>query len=107
MAVQVGAAENAPIQRKVIGDAVLYPLDQAAIVPKVVAPVKKFYVDRGSAVHAGEVLADLESADLAGAVTDNQGGVRAGAGDLRRRGSKGATGFATDQRGPGFGAAAL
>jgi hypothetical protein len=42
--VQVGAAENEPIQLKVIADAVLYPLDQAAIVPKIVSPVKKFYV---------------------------------------------------------------
>jgi hypothetical protein len=44
--VQVGAAENQPIQLKVIADAVLYPRDQAAIVPKIVAPVKKFLVDR-------------------------------------------------------------
>lgn len=75
VAVQVDAATNEAIQRKVISNAVLYPLDQAAIVPKVVAPVKKFYVDKGSTVHAGEVLADLESADLAAAVTDTQGGL--------------------------------
>jgi len=75
VAVQVDAAENEAIQRKVIANAVLYPLDQAAIVPKVVAPVKKFYVDKGSPVHAGEVLADLESSDLAAAVTDSQGGL--------------------------------
>ena len=36
--VQVGAAENEPIQRKVIADATLYPLDQAAIVPRIAAP---------------------------------------------------------------------
>ncbi len=53
--VQVGAAENEPIQRKVIADATLYPLDQAAIVPRIAAPVKKFYVDKGSKVHAGAV----------------------------------------------------
>ena len=62
MTVQVGAAENQAIQRKVTADAILYPLDQAAIVPKITAPVKKFYVDRGSRVHAGQVLAELESA---------------------------------------------
>jgi HlyD family secretion protein len=72
--VQVGAAENGPIQRKVIADATLYPLDQAAIVPRIAAPVKKFYVDKGSHVHAGDVLAELEASDLAGAVTENQGG---------------------------------
>jgi HlyD family secretion protein len=75
VAVQVDAAESEAIQRKVTADAILYPLDQAAIVPKIAAPVKKFYVERGSPVHAGEVLAELESADLAAAVTDNQGGV--------------------------------
>jgi HlyD family secretion protein len=75
VAVQVDAAENEAIQRKVTADAILFPLDQAAIVPKIAAPVKKFYVERGSPVHAGEVLAELESADLAAAVTDNQGGM--------------------------------
>jgi RND family efflux transporter MFP subunit len=72
--VQVGAAENGPIQRKVIADATLYPLDQAAIVPRIAAPVKKFYVERGSHVHAGELLAELEAGDLEGARTEIQGG---------------------------------
>src|ERR1700693_4177753 len=39
--VQVGAAENEAIQRKIIADATLYPLDQAAIVPRIAAPVRK------------------------------------------------------------------
>jgi HlyD family secretion protein len=73
--VQVGAAENEPIQRKVIADATLYPLDQAAIVPRIAAPVKKFYVDKGSKVHAGQLLAELEAPDLAGAVTEQEGGL--------------------------------
>src|SRR5258708_12811491 len=72
--VQVGAAENQPIQLKVIADAVLYARDQAAIVPKVVAPIKKFYVDRGSRVKAGQLLAELENQDLVGALAKSQGG---------------------------------
>jgi len=72
--VQVDAAESQAISRKVDADATLYPLDQAAIVPKINAPVKKFYVDRGSKVHAGQLLAELENQDLQGAVTENQGG---------------------------------
>ena len=72
--VQVGAAENEPIQLKVIADAVLYPRDQAAIVPKIVAPVKKFYVDRGSRVKAAQLLAELENQDLAGVQLKSQGG---------------------------------
>jgi HlyD family secretion protein len=74
MTVQVATVENKAIQQKVTADAVLYPLDQAAIVPKISAPVKKFYVNRGSTVHAGQLLAELESQDLAGTVAENQGG---------------------------------
>ncbi len=72
--VQVGGATDQTIQRKVEADASLYPLEQAALVPKVAAPVSKFYVDRGTKVHAGELLAELENKDLTGAVTENQGG---------------------------------
>jgi HlyD family secretion protein len=72
--VQVASAENTAIQSQVTADAVLYPIDQAAIVPKVSAPVKKFYVDRGTKVHAGQLLAELENSDLAGTVTENEGG---------------------------------
>ncbi len=75
VAVQVTTVESKAIQRKVSADAVLYPLEQAAIVPKITAPVKKFYVNRGSAVHAGQLLAELESQDLSGQFfTENQGG---------------------------------
>ena len=72
--VQVDAAEKGPIQRKVITDAVLYPRDQAAIVPKVVSSVKKWYVEKGSHVKAGQLLGELENQDLAGAAMKSQGG---------------------------------
>jgi HlyD family secretion protein len=39
----------------------------------VTAPVKKFYVQRGARVHAGELLATLENSDLAAAALDNKG----------------------------------
>src|SRR5277367_5499759 len=70
VAVQVATVENAPIENVVIADAVLYPRDQAAITPKISSPVKKFYVDRGSRVHAGQLLAELENQDLQGAVAE-------------------------------------
>ncbi|HEV2492939.1 MAG TPA: efflux RND transporter periplasmic adaptor subunit [Terriglobia bacterium] len=73
MTVQVAAAERTSIQRRVTADAVLYPLRQAVIVPKISAPVSKFYVNRGSHVHAGELLAQLENRDLAASVTENKG----------------------------------
>src|ERR1700685_1609490 len=72
--VQVDAAEKAPIQRKVVTDAVLYPRDQAAIVPQVVSSVKKWYVDKGSYVKAGQLLGELENQDLTGAAMKSQGG---------------------------------
>jgi multidrug efflux pump subunit AcrA (membrane-fusion protein) len=52
---------------------VIYPLRQAALTPKISAPIRKFYVERGSHVHTGELLAELEDQDLAAAVTDNKG----------------------------------
>lgn len=72
--VQVGAAENGDIQQKVTTDAVLYPLEQAALVPKIASPVKKFYVEKGSKVHAGQLLAELEGQDVEGAQQDALGG---------------------------------
>jgi HlyD family secretion protein len=74
VSVQAVAVQDAPIQGKVSTDAILYPREQAAIVPKITGPVRKFYVDRGSPVHRGQLLAELENQDLAGAVTENQGG---------------------------------
>src|SRR5579864_3427580 len=51
--VQAAAAQQAYIAQQVTADAVLFPIDQAAIVPKITAPVKKYYVQRGSHVKAG------------------------------------------------------
>jgi len=42
-------------------DAVLFPLQQAALVPKISAPVKTFYVNRGAKVRKGQLLAVLET----------------------------------------------
>ena len=71
--VQVATAAGVKIERKVSTDAVIYPLRQAALAPKTSAPVRKFFVERGSHVHAGELLAQLENQDLVAAVTDNKG----------------------------------
>jgi HlyD family secretion protein len=60
------------IQRTIRTDGLLYPRQQAAIVPKVSAPIKKVYVKRGARVHAGELLLELENRDLAGAATENR-----------------------------------
>lgn len=72
--VQAATVASKTIQATIDTDAILYPRDEAAIVPKVVAPIKKFYVQRGSQVRAGQLLAELENQDLVGALTENQGG---------------------------------
>src|SRR5580692_5159475 len=71
--VQVVAVEKTTIQHTVASEAVLFPLAQSAIVPKISAPVKTFMVKRGSRVHEGELLAVLEHQDLAAAAQDTKG----------------------------------
>jgi multidrug efflux pump subunit AcrA (membrane-fusion protein) len=66
-------AQKATVQRLITADAVLFPLQQAAIVPKISAPVKQFYVNRGTKVHKGQLLAVLENSDLAAAKEENKG----------------------------------
>jgi len=73
VSVQVAPVKKTTIEQTVTSEAILFPLAQSAIVPKISAPVKAFYVNRGSKVHEGQVLARLESRDLAAAAQDNQG----------------------------------
>jgi HlyD family secretion protein len=73
VSVQVAPVEKTTIQHVVETQAVLFPLQQAAIVPKISAPVQKFLVKRGSPVKEGQLLAVLENRDLAAAVQDTKG----------------------------------
>lgn len=71
--VQVAAVEKTTIQHTINTQAILFPRQQAAIVPKISAPVKKFLVKRGSPVHQGQLLAVLENRDLSAAAQENKG----------------------------------
>jgi len=71
--VQVAHPEQGTIAEQIQADATLAPLAQAAISPKVSAPVKRFYVQRGARVKEGQLLATLENGDLSAAVLDNKG----------------------------------
>jgi RND family efflux transporter MFP subunit len=73
VSVQTAVAERGQIQQLITAEAILFPKDQAAITPKVTAPVKAFYVNRGTRVHRGQLLATLENRDLAAAEVENQG----------------------------------
>jgi len=75
--VQAEKPERGPISEHIVADAILAPLAQAAIQPKISAPVKKFYVQRGAKVKEGQLLAVLENADLAAAAQDNRGSYEA------------------------------
>lgn len=69
-AVQVTAVTQNTIRRIVRGDGVLFPQDQANVVPKITAPVQKFYVRRGDHVREGQVVAELENRDLVDAAAE-------------------------------------
>jgi HlyD family secretion protein len=78
--VQAAHPEKGDISEQITADATLAPLAQAAISPKVTAPVKKFYVQRGSRVRTGQLLAILENQDLEAAALDNKGAYSAAQG---------------------------
>lgn len=73
VAVQVAAAKHDSISKTVSSEAVVYPLEQAVITPKITSTIRKFYVQRGTHVKKGELLAQLENADLASAAEQSQG----------------------------------
>ncbi len=70
--VQVADVRSGPIDRVVESDAVLYPINQANVTPKISAPVKRVLVNRGDHVKAGQVVAELESRDLTAAVGESK-----------------------------------
>jgi multidrug efflux pump subunit AcrA (membrane-fusion protein) len=65
------------IQKTVRADGLLFPRQQAAIVPKITAPIRKTYVQRGSRVRAGQLLVELENRDLAGSATESRASLSA------------------------------
>jgi HlyD family secretion protein len=71
--VQAQHPEVGLISEHIMADAVLTPLAQAAIEPKISAPVHTFLVQRGTRVKAGQLLAILENKDLTAAALDNKG----------------------------------
>jgi multidrug efflux pump subunit AcrA (membrane-fusion protein) len=73
VAVQVTPAKRGLIALTVSAEAVVSPLQQAVITPKISSTISKFYVQRGSHVKQGQVLAILENADLTGAAEQSKG----------------------------------
>jgi HlyD family secretion protein len=73
VAVQTTPAERRPISQIISAEAVVYPLEQATIAPKITSTIKKFYVQRGSRVKKGQPLAALENSDLSAAAESSKG----------------------------------
>jgi len=73
VSVQAAPAAKADIARVVNAEAIIFPVLQSAIAPKINAPVKKFYVARGQKVRQGQLLATLENRDLSATALDNKG----------------------------------
>ena len=73
VSVQAAPAQKSEISRVVAAEAIIFPIAQSAITPKINAPVRKFLVTRGQKVHKGQLLAVLENRDLAAVAMDNRG----------------------------------
>ncbi|MGH9585020.1 MAG: efflux RND transporter periplasmic adaptor subunit, partial [Bryobacteraceae bacterium] len=74
----VVTVQTTKVKRQTISDILtlggtLYPLHQADISPKISAPVRRFYVQRGDQVHRGQLLAVLENNDLTAAAKASEG----------------------------------
>ena len=70
--VTVETAVRGAIDHMVTADAILYPINQANVTSKISAPVKRMLINRGDHVRAGQVLAELESSDLAAAANETK-----------------------------------
>jgi multidrug efflux pump subunit AcrA (membrane-fusion protein) len=65
--------EQGKISKNVTAQAVLFPLNQTALTPKITSPISKFLVNRGSHVHRGQLVAILENQDLKGSALADEG----------------------------------
>ena len=81
--VQVAPVIRGSIRVIVNAEAVLFPREQANIVPKVTAPVKRFLVNRGDHVKQGQLLAELENRDLVASARESRGQYEQAASNLR------------------------
>lgn len=73
VAVQTAPAERGPITQSVTAEVVIFPLEQATVAPKITSTVKKFLVQRGTRVNKGQLLAELENADLSASAEASKG----------------------------------
>ncbi len=75
VSVQAEHPSVGPIAEQITADAILAPLSQAAIAPRISAPIRAEYVQRGAHVKKGQLLVSLEDRDLQGSAIDSKGAV--------------------------------
>jgi len=73
VSVQTTPAQRGPIAQTVSTEAVVFPLEQATVAPKITSTVKRFLVQRGARVQKGQLLAELENADLSATAEASKG----------------------------------
>ena len=73
VSVQTTPAQRAAISQSVSTEAVVFPLEQATVAPKITSTVKRFLVQRGARVKKGQLLAELENADLSATAEASKG----------------------------------
>lgn len=75
VAVQAQHPTVGPISEQIMADAILAPLAQAAIAPRISSPIRAQYVKPGAHVRRGQLLITLEDRDLQGSALDSKGGL--------------------------------
>jgi len=73
VSVQTTPAEKKDISQVISEEAVIFPLQQATVAPKITSTIKQLLVRRGTPVKKGQLLAVLENADLSAAALASQG----------------------------------
>jgi HlyD family secretion protein len=71
--VETAPAEKQKVSQLVTAEAVVFPLKQATVSPKITSTISEFMVQRGSHVRKGQLLAILENKDLAAQAEASKG----------------------------------
>jgi len=71
--VTVVEVQKRNLEHVIQADGVLFPINQASVMPKISAPISQFLVNRGEHVRRDQLLATLENRDLTAAAIENKG----------------------------------
>jgi HlyD family secretion protein len=71
--VETTPAERAVISQVVSTEAVVFPLEQSIVAPKITSTIAEFRVQRGTPVRKGQILVVLENRDLAASAESSKG----------------------------------